>query len=243
MAPALDGSLEDWSALRPAFTPAALLCGNGLSINVWPRFDYGSLFAHAAAARLSAADRALFAETENFERVLSDLGTAIRVDRAVGVGADAVLARYHSVQRALGHAIREVHVRRTAVPDSVLAAIRAELARYAWVASTSYDLLVYWAMGCGKMGRGGRFAPFVDLFKGGAKLSFDPDSVDVFADQVPVHFLHGALHLVVGSSGETWKLRGEALRSLLDQFGEPIAGDPGARPLLVTEGTTRDKLR
>jgi hypothetical protein len=30
---------------------------------------------------------------------------------------------------------------------------------------------------------------------------------------------------------------------VLDQFGEPIHGDPQARPLLVTEGTARDKLR
>lgn len=33
------------------------------------------------------------------------------------------------------------------------------------------------------------------------------------------------------------------LDTLLDQFGQPIPGDPRARPLLVTEGSARDKLR
>jgi hypothetical protein len=61
--------------------------------------------------------------------------------------------------------------------------------------------------------------------------------------QVPVYFLHGALHLVVGGSGVTCKLRRNEIQSVLDQFGEPIEGDPQARPLLVSEGTARDKLR
>lgn len=58
-----------------------------------------------------------------------------------------------------------------------------------------------------------------------------------------MYFLHGALHLVVGGSGVTWKLKREAVQTILDQFGEPIADDPLARPLLVTEGSSHDKLR
>ncbi len=48
MTPRLDGSLEDWNAIRDGFGPTALLCGNGLSINVWQRFEYRSLFEHAS---------------------------------------------------------------------------------------------------------------------------------------------------------------------------------------------------
>jgi Domain of unknown function (DUF4917) len=92
------------------------------------------------------------------------------------------------------------------------------------------------------MGCGGAFAPFADYFRG-PQLRFDLARSDVFADQVPVYFPHGALHLMVGGDGSTWKLRGKAMKTLLDQFGEPIASDPQARPLLVTEGTARDKLR
>ena len=93
------------------------------------------------------------------------------------------------------------------------------------------------------MGRGGSFSPFVDHFRWGERLEFDAERADVYEGQVPVYFLHGALHLVVGGSGITWKLRRGAIQTLLDQFGELIAGDPQARPLLVTEGAARDKLR
>jgi hypothetical protein len=238
MSPNLDGTLESWGSVRADFRPGALLCGNGLSINVWPGFEYVSLYEHAQGAGLTDLDLRLFSETPNFERVLSDLGTAIRVNQILGVEASTVLERYQSVQRGLGHAVREVHVRQTQVGDDALKAIRAELAEYTWIASISYDLIVYWAMACG-----GLFRPFVDIFKGRDKLRFDPDSTDVFVPNIPVHFPHGAMHLVVNASGDTWKLRARESQSLLDQFGEPIADDPEARPLLVTEGTSRDKLR
>lgn len=120
--PALDGTLQSWAEVRERFDAgSALLCGNGLSINVWSRFAYSSLFDHATGDGLSADDLELFAETENFERVLSDLGTAIRVNQVLRVEAAPVLERYQSVQRALGHAIREVHVRRGDVPDRPIA--------------------------------------------------------------------------------------------------------------------------
>ncbi len=235
--PRLDGSLEDWRELAPAFSRSALLCGNGLSANVWPAFGYRSLFDHARAGGLADDDLALFAASENFERVLSDLNTAIRVNETLGLPAGSVYERYRSIQHGLGHAIREVHVRRSQMPDATLARIREELLRYQWIFSTSYDLLLYWAMGCG-----GSFEPFIDHFRG-RRLSFDAARADVYAEDLPVYFLHGALHLVVGGAGLTWKLRSGEIKTLLDQFGEPIAGDAQARPLLVTEGTAADKLR
>lgn len=233
----LDGSLSTWAELAPRFAKAALLCGNGLSVNVWPAFAYASLFDYACDDGLTPEDLALFGGTENFERVLSDLNTAIRVNEAVGVPVDRIYERYRSVQRGLGRAVRAVHLSRSRVPDPILRRIRAELLRYEWIFSTSYDLLLYWAMGCG-----GSFKPFIDHFRG-PRLEFDPDRADVFVNQVPVYFLHGALHLVAGGSGVTSKLRRGAMQTVLDQFGEPIDGDPHARPLLVTEGTARDKLR
>jgi hypothetical protein len=235
--PHLDGSLASWPDLAPSYSEAVLLCGNGLSVNVWPAFAYGSLFDYARDGGLTEQDLALFDDTENFERVLSDLNTAIRVNETLSQSADAIYERYRSIQRALGHAVRAVHLIRSQVPDATLKEIRNEMLRYEWIFSTSYDLLLYWAMGCG-----GSFAPFVDHFRG-TGLRFDPDRTDVYVDQLPVYFLHGALHLVVGGTGITWKLRRNAMQTVLDQFGEPIDGDPQARPLLVTEGTARDKLR
>jgi hypothetical protein len=236
--PSLDGSLEDWGDVQPTFSQSALLCGNGLSVNVWPAFAYESLFDHARSGGLTDEDLELFGKTENFERVLSDLNTAIRVNEALGLRTGRVYERYRSIQRALGHAIREVHLNRSAVPETTLQRIRAELLKYEWIFSTSYDLLVYWAMGCG-----GSFQPFLDHFRWGGHLEFDSDRADVYAGEIPVYFPHGALHLVVGGSGVTWKLKRGSIQTLLDQFGEPIPGDPQARPLLVTEGTAHDKLR
>jgi hypothetical protein len=232
----LDGTLTAWPELTARFPKAALLCGNGLSINIWPAFDYGSLFDHAHDDGLTPEDLALFADTENFERVLSDLDTAIRVNETLGQPADPIYARYRSIQRGLGHAVRAVHLTRSQIPYTTLRSIRDEMLRYEWIFSTSYDLLLYWAMGHGG------FEPFIDHFRG-PRLEFDPDRADVYAGRVPVYFLHGALHLVVSGAGVTWKLRRREIQSVLDQFGEPIDGDPQARPLLVTEGTARDKLR
>ena len=124
-------------------------------------------------------------------------------------------------------------------PNDGLRTIRDDLLRYEYVFTTSYDLIIYWAMGAGP---DGWFLPLVDLFKGQG-LRFDPTNADPTQGQVPVYFLHGALHLVVGGDGVTWKLRSQLAETVLDQFGEPIEGDPQARPLLVTEGSSRDKLR
>jgi hypothetical protein len=94
------------------------------------------------------------------------------------------------------------------------------------------------------MGHGGSYSPFKDHFRFAGRCQFDPARAEVFEDEIPVYYLHGALHLVVGGSGETWKLRHmTSLQTILGQFGQPIAGDPQARPLLVTEGSAQEKRR
>jgi uncharacterized protein DUF4917 len=212
--------------------------GNGLSINVWPRFAYRNLFEHAERTGLTETDRALFGDTPNFELVLGDLLTTIRVNGIVGIETDGLYERYRSIQLALGHAVRAVHVNRDDVPLTTRAAIRSELERYEWVFTTSYDLLLYWAIAAP-----GRFSPFKDHFRFGGRLEFDPARAQVFEGEIAIYFLHGALHLVVSGAGVTWKVRRTAIQTLLDQFGKPIPGDEQARPLLVTEGSARDKLQ
>ena len=61
-----------------------------MSVNVWPAFAYASLFHHAREGGLTEEDLALFGDTENFERALSDLNTAIRVDETLSQPADAI---------------------------------------------------------------------------------------------------------------------------------------------------------
>jgi hypothetical protein len=234
-----DGTLLHWEDVAGEESWQALLLGNGLSINVWEPFGYRRLLEEGAAASLTKADRELFEGTPNFERVLSDLGTAIRVCDVVGTDTSRLYVRYRKIQRALGRAVRQVHLPRSKVPDTTLATIRRAMTEFEWVFTTSYDLLVYWAMGH----PGGRYSPFKDHFRYAGRHEFDPRRAAVRAGEIPVYYLHGALHLVVGRAGKTWKLRLTSLRTILDQFGTPIDGDPEARPLLVTEGSAADKLR
>jgi hypothetical protein len=238
--PAPDGSLLTWEAIEPEFRWSALLLGNGLSANVWKGFGYASLYKEARrVGSLVAADRELFEalQTQNFERVLGDVSRSITVLGALGKKTDFLLERYVSIQEALGDAVRAVHVPWLDVPAHTLATIQSELQRFAWVFTTSYDLLIYWAMG-----HEDNYGTLVDLFWG-PKWSFNPSDTDIRAGSTPVYFLHGAMHLIVEGSGRTRKLRRTMAATLLDQFGEPIEEDPQARPLLVTEGSSRDKVQ
>jgi hypothetical protein len=233
-----DGTLHDWAEIADRHPWQTLLLGNGLSINVWPPFAYRRLYEHAEQDALTDEDRALFGETPNFELVLGDLLTAIRVNDVVGIDPGPLYDRYRNIQRALGTAVRDVHVNRDAVPTETRAKVRGVLESFEWVFTTSYDLLLYWAIAYG-----GHFRPFKDHFRYGGRCEFDPARAEVLRGEIPIYFMHGALHLVVSGSGVTWKLRRTAIRTLLDQFGEPIPGDDHARPLLVTEGSAHDKLR
>lgn len=231
-----DGTLVDWQDISTSHKWDTLLLGNGMSINIWEPFGYRKLYDRAKLEGLSAQDRQLFSSTPNFERVLADLLTAIRVNDAVGLETEPLLERYRNIQRALVQAVREVHVKLGRVPPLTRKTIGHTMEQFEWVFTTSYDLLVYWAIAA--VG----FEPFMDHFRYRGRCEFDPARASVPANKVPVYFLHGALHLVAGGSGATWKLRQTDLDSILNQFGKPIKGDARARPLLVTEGSAEDKL-
>lgn len=231
-----DGTLFDWRDIATSHKWDTLLLGNGMSINIWEPFGYRKLYDRAKSGGLTVQDRKLFASTPNFERVLADLLTAIRVNHAVGLGTKPLLERYRNIQRALVQAVREVHVKLNRVPPATRETISDTMKQFEWVFTTSYDLLVYWAMAAAG------FGPFMDHFRYGGRCEFDHARASVPANKVPVYFLHGALHLVVGGAGATWKLRQTDLDSILDQFGKSIKGDAEARPLLVTEGSAEDKL-
>lgn len=236
----VDGNLAHWSEITAEFDGwSALLLGNGLSMHVWNPFGYPSLFEKAGQVRaLSDADRTLFRalDTSNFERVLADLAAAIRMAEALGQDSQPYLERYSSIQMGLGKAVRSVHVNRSGVPDESLEAIGRILQEQEYVFTTSYDLILYWAMGAVK------YQNLCDCFWG-EKFCFDPEEADIPSHLTPVYFLHGALHLVVMGSGVTRKLTQTSLRTLLDQFGRPLDGDKRARPLLITEGSSQNKLQ
>jgi hypothetical protein len=239
----IDGSLRAWQELQAEFDGwTSLLLGNGLSRNVSGDFGYPSLFDEArrgsGSARLTKIDRRLFEalETKNFERVLADVAAAIRVAETLGQDVRPYLDRYQSIQRALGLAVKSVHVSQSSIPTRTLEGIGQVLQKQEFVFTTSYDLIVYWAMGAV------RYAELCDCFWG-ENHTFDPANSDSPVHRTPVYFLHGALHLVVTGSGITRKLANTGLQSLLDQFGHPLDGDSQARPLLITEGSSQHKLQ
>jgi hypothetical protein len=232
-----DGTLYSWDEIEPEYNWKTLLVGNGLSRHIWEPFGYPKLFDHASSSVLSREDREIFEGSPNFERALGDLLTAIRVCGVYGIDTRPLFERYLEIQRALGEAVRAVHINRDSVPGQTRQAIRNVLKGFEWIFTTNYDLLLYWAIAYG-----GRFLPFIDHFRWANRCEFDPERAPVYASDVPIYFLHGALHLVVDGDGAVFKLRRNNLETLLDQFGQPMEGDPEARPLLVTEGSSRDKL-
>jgi hypothetical protein len=231
----IDGQLASWEAVAAAHPWRNLLAGNGLSRQVWPSFAYESLYERACDSKaLTKKDRALFEArgTENFELVLSALATSIETLRALGRGTDALEKRYASVQGALGRAVRDVHAPMASVPEERRAALREVLLDYRYVFTTSYDLLLYWAVAVD-------FSGFADFFWG-PDGTFDPARTSVYpADPTRLLYLHGALHLTVDGEGVVAKRRRSG-RSLLEQFDDQ---PPPLRPLLVTEGSSAEKHR
>jgi hypothetical protein len=239
----IDGTLCAWQELLAESDEwSALLLGNGLSRNVSGDFGYPSLFDEArrggSSGGLTKIDRRLFevCGTKNFERVLADIAAAIRVAETLGEDVKPYLDRYQSIQHALGLAVKSVHLSQSSIPETTLEGIGRVLQGQEFVFTTSYDLIVYWAMGA--VG----YSNLCDCFWG-EKHAFDPANSDPPTQRTPVYFLHGALHLVVMGSGVTRKLANTGLQSLLDQFGHPLDGDSQARPLLITEGSSQHKLQ
>jgi hypothetical protein len=240
-----NGALSSWEDVGHAAAWDALILGNGMSINLWGDFDYGSLFKEAKESKLfSKKDKALFEALgiENFEEVLHKLSDAIVIGDALGEDRPTERARHESIQKALGKAVQAVHVEQSKIPLENLLAIREELRQYRHVFTTSYDLLAYWAAAKGPHGH--PFDGFCDFFWAKDKNAFEESTITLPASstRTRLYFLHGALHLVVLGDGTTCK-QTASFTGLLDKFGRPFNGDHTARPMIVTEARAADKLR
>jgi hypothetical protein len=230
----LDNVLEDWNTLSDQHDWSGLVLGNGFSQNIWKRFGYTSLFETAASASsspLTREDIALFGElnTQNFEQVLSALNTARRVALALGESCCTIDARERSIRTALIHAVHSVHIPWAALPILALKNVCAEFVKFESIYCTNYDLLTYWSM----MQDQDAFRDYL------WSDHFNMADSEVWGKKTKVHFLHGGLHLCLGSNGETFKRRAEDGRNLLDSFG---TYDIGATPLFISEGSGDDKL-
>lgn len=222
----------------------SLFLGNGASINISSGFAYPSLY---DKADLSAAAEELFGEfgTTNFELVLQLLGDARRVGAALGSprnGQRLIAAEYANIREALFGAVNATHVRHVEIPPSILHAVAEHLLRYRRVFTTNYDLLAYWSlMACGQR------ATVTDFFtrRGDQSqpLTFDLTAPARFGGRTQLLHLHGGLHLWhderTGTTGKWEHHHGGRLLDLDRRYRE----HPDRQPLLVSEGTSPDKLR
>lgn len=230
------GDLCDWEFLQQQHAWETLLVGNGLSINIWSGFDYRSLVAQAP---LSAEVRRLFddLETANFEHALEYLHHAHVVLRALGEDVAGVDMAYESVRSALLVAISATHIPWQQFPSAIHEVLASVLDRHKSVFTTNYDLCLYWS----HLELSDR-VDIIDFFWGEGGR-FDPTNCKPFhPSSTTMHYLHGGLHLwhddLSTASGKWSAAHGH----LLDLESKYRAGS-SRRPLFVTEGSSKAKLR
>lgn len=238
------GELAPWNEVGGQHEFPGLVLGNGVSRNIWEGFVYRSLYERATRVNvLTTEDVELFERlgADNFEVVLQKLSNAMEVDVAMGKAAADQQARYWSIQAALAKAVHSVHVPPALVPAETLEVINDVVLEHKHVFTTSYDLLLYWGMGCKD-----DFKPFLDFFwVDGDAFDEGTHSFTDMDTRTRVYFLHGALHLLKTSDGRARK-RCVGMGpgpTLLDSFGAPYGHDDQTRPLIVTESDAPSKER
>jgi len=234
MATSVDDTLEDWSAISSGGFPS-LLVGNGLSINLWGGFAYDSLLSQA---NLSAEAQAIFAElaTTNFETALECIHHARLVLSAQGRSTSRVDAIYAEVRDALFAAVGSSHVPWSQFPGPTHTAIADEIDSYGSLYVTNYDLCIYWSHL-----ENSANVQIVDYFWG-AGHTFDPYDVGLRSTRLtPIHYLHGGIHLWQSDAGESGKWTNADCRLL--SLAAKYTASSDRRPLFVSEGTSRDKVR
>jgi hypothetical protein len=222
--------LADWSELANGSLWPVSLLGNGASRAVSEVFAYDSLLAEA---NLADADLDLFETigTSNFEEVLRALDIARFVCQQLNHNDAGVQARRDGIRQALATTIHNHHVGWQQAAGWRLTEIRAALRDFSAVFTTSYDLILYWAMNYP--------APdgFIDHFWHMPDNHFDAADSPTWNDRTVVYWLHGGLHIYRwGSDGTAKRVNDGA--ALLGQFAEG-----GFLPLYVAEGTAEQKRR
>lgn len=233
-------------ALAAASDTRNLLLGNGFSMAwSWEAFSYGTLRKKADFSEMVCDPDELFdaLDTSDFEVAIERLHATDLIARLYDpdseIAADAA-ADAEIVRDALANALAANHPDNVgAIPDEQYASVRAFLSHFSCVYTLNYDLLLYWACLHEDEVAG---VPSGDGFRA------DPD--DLNADWVTwdmahsytqeLHYLHGALHLF--DAGDrlkklTWT---RTAVPLIDQIRGQL--DERSYPLVVTEGSSEDKL-
>lgn len=239
--PPLDGHLQSWAEIRDIGPWTGLLLGNGASIAVWDGFRYSSLYEEACSGRVShpllARSVSLFErlDTTNFEQVLWGLATASTVCGAIGftpTRIGRIKKRYRIIQRALREAVRSIHLPWYLFDERRKQTLRGAFREYRSIYSLNYDLLLYWSIMSVDAGVG-----FKDFFWSD---TFDGLNTEIWGDATRVVYLHGGIHLYRTKDGRTCKHIADVNENLLEKFDR--CRELGRTPLLVTEGSSKDKL-
>ncbi len=235
-----DAELEDWNALSTGIPCSGLLIGNGASMAVWHDFYYDSLFDKAksvAEKPLSQTELSVFEAlgTRNFEHVLSALKTASKVNKALAINSASPRKRYYAIKEALINSTQDVHIPWRLMQPETLACWNRELARYATVYCSNYDLLTPWAV---------MQAPkqFNDLFDTPG-ATFELAGALGKSKSTRVLYLHGGLHLVKNQEGKARKINATP-PVLLSNFAinHSISALDDV-PLFVSESNSDDKRK
>ena len=235
-----DAELEDWNQLRTSTPCSGLLIGNGASMAVWHDFYYDSLFDKAksvAEKPLSQTELSVFEAlgTRNFEHVLSALKTASKVNKALAINSASPRKRYYAIKEALINCTQDIHIPWRLMQPDTLACWHEELARYATVYCSNYDLLAPWAV---------MQAPkqFNDLFNASGS-TFELSAGAAKGKTTRMLYLHGALHLVRNQEGKARKITASE-PTLLSNFAinHSISALDDV-PLFVSETSSDDKRK
>jgi hypothetical protein len=223
-----------------------LLLGNGFSIACRPDcFAYKRILDEADLAPLSIAGGRLFEseDTADFELVIRSLRSAARMADFYETSDVELSGRLRGdadrLKDILANTLAKKHPDNVGeIENSEYESVRQFLAHFERFYTLNYDLLLYWAV----------MQELEPSFKHDDGFRADPDEPD--ADWVAwnsynqygqnVFFMHGGLHLY-GEGATLKKLTFSRTGiALVDQIREQL--DAGAFPLIVTEGTTAEKL-
>lgn len=222
-----------------------VLLGNGFSIACRPdRFTYGALLDEATFDDASTDLHSVFEllGTTDFERIIELLRLAATLGERYGADSDLcdrLRADAAVVRAALATVLASRHPDYPwDVEDAEYEAAREFLSHFERIYTINYDMLLYWTV----MQDMEPAVPRNDGFgtpedPEAPYVAWDPYTV--FKTQ-RVFYLHGSLHLY--DSGPeltkiTWSRTGIPL---VDQIREAL--EEGRFPLIVTEGTSEDKV-
>ena len=238
-------SFDDaWGQVGTDRNERHILLGNGFSIGAHPDFGYDRLYEVAKTKGIPYRSEQLFDRygTNNFEMVLNQLHESAWLAERYGLGASEIHADHEAVKRALIDAIATVHPDNLALLDyDDIERIGEFLRKFKIIATTNYDLILYWILNV--------FMEEIHLnrysFQDGFGTARGDAGGDLHFFGVPssaariVCYLHGGLHLA-RIHGTVRKRRwGFESGSLIEQARTAISNDQP--PLFVSEGRKENK--